>query len=109
MNRIITSCVLLVCLLTVLSCRQSPALAGKYRADSHTGSPPHPVLLLKEDGKGTWAFDSEDASFIWESKGSEVWLHAKTGGVVVGKLRPDRSIDITLPGTGSYHFTRDDS
>jgi hypothetical protein len=77
-------------------------------ADSHTGSPPHLVLLLKEDGKGTWALGSEDVSFIWESRGQEIWLHAKTGGVVVGKLRPNHTIDISLPGIGCFLFVRAD-
>lgn len=109
MSRKAGSLFLLFCILAVLSCRQTPALDGRYTAPSHTGSPPHPVLLLQEDGKGTWTYGSEDASFTWESRENEIWLHTKSGGVVVGKLRQDRSIDIDLPGIGSFHFVKADN
>lgn len=95
---------LIVCLLLgTLSCGPGRDLAGKYRA---AGGNPQPQLVLKADGKGAWKLDRDESPFTWEQKGDELLLHAKTGGVIVGKIDPNDAIDISLPGMDNFHFTR---
>ncbi|MFZ2448729.1 MAG: hypothetical protein WAW37_20395 [Syntrophobacteraceae bacterium] len=107
MRSLIIAPALLACLLLcTLSCDRGRDLAGKYTAVGPSGEGARLQLVLKGDGKGTWKLDREETSFTWEQRGSEVLLHAKTGGVIIGTLGKDDSIDISLPGMDSFHFTR---
>jgi hypothetical protein len=89
-----------------MSCSPDRELAGRYCASDPRGGQKDLVLELKEDGKGSWKMDHEDFVFTWEDRGAEVWLHSKSGGVIAGKVRDDRSIHIALPGVGSLRFER---
>jgi hypothetical protein len=107
MRSLIISPVLLACLLlTVLSCDRGRDISGKYKAADPAGNGAQSQLMLKIDGKGTWKVDREETQFTWEQKGDEVLLHSKTGGVIIGKLAPNDSIEISLPGMDNLHFTR---
>ncbi len=106
MRPIFTSMALIACLLlTVVSCDRGRDISGKYKADSPANGA-QSQLVLKVDGKGTWKVDREETQFTWEQRGDEVLLHSKTGGVITGKLTPNDSIEISLPGMDSLHFTR---
>jgi hypothetical protein len=96
---------LLCIVLTVSSCQRSQDFSGKYQALDASGSPSS-VLHLKPDGKGSWNVGQENVSFSWESRGEELLLHMKTGGVIVGKIDARDSILITLPGGEPFHFKR---
>lgn len=105
--RPIISMALIVCLfLAAVSCDRGRDISGKYKAAESPGSIAQSQLVLKADGKGTWKVDREETQFTWEQKGDEVLLHSKTGGVIVGKLAPNDSIEISLPGMDNLHFTR---
>lgn len=107
MRSLIVSSALISCLLLLaLSCDQGRDISGKYKAANLPGNGAQSQLVLKIDGKGTWKVDREETQFTWEQKGDEVLLHSKTGGVIIGKLAPNDSIEISLPGMDNLHFTR---
>ena len=97
---------LLPFLILSASCQPGRDLAGKYKAvDSQHGG--ETVFLdLKSDGKGSWKMGHDTASFTWEGKGKEVWLHLKVGGVIPGSIGEDGSISILLPGSEELRFER---
>ena len=104
-NRRIGPWVLLCFVLVVSSCQRNQDFSGKYQAFDPAGNP-SPVLQLKADGKGSWNVGHENVSFSWESRGDELLLHLKTGGLMVGKIDARDSILITLPGGEQFHFKR---
>jgi len=107
MRSIIITPALIACLfLTALSCDRGRDISGKYKAAGLPGNAMESQLVLNTDGKGTWKVDREETSFTWEQRGDEVLLHSKTGGVIIGKLAPNDSIEISLPGIDNFHFTR---
>lgn len=99
------TCLMLISLLLCgQSCRSSNELPGKYKANGDQSR--QIQLVLKSDGRGTWKIDREEASFTWELIGDEVILHSKGGGVIVGKVGKNESIEISLPGMENFRFTR---
>ncbi|MFP5211988.1 MAG: hypothetical protein ACLGPL_01275 [Acidobacteriota bacterium] len=97
---------LLVLLATLSSCQYENSLAGRYEAvDVSTGSKLH--LLLGSDGKGRWSLAREETLFTWEKKGDEVWLHSKTGGVLIGKIDEGGALYFNLPGIGEFRFEKE--
>ena len=102
LNRLV---VLIPFLLILASCQDSHELAGAYQArDAATSSTFQ--LVLGPDGKGHWTVSREEISFSWEKRGDEVWLHSRTGGVIVGKVGKDDCIDVALPGVGKFRFEK---
>lgn len=97
-------CIVLL-MLVLGSCSQGRDIAGRYEATNPSGGPPL-VLQLKNDGKGSWSIEKEDATFAWEHGGDEILLHSKSGGVIAGTLKIDGSIEINLPGVGVFRFLR---
>ncbi len=97
---------LLLLVLPAVSCGPNRDLAGRYEASDPRGGQKKLLLDLKEDGKGSWKMDHEDFAFTWEDRGGEIWLHSKSGGVIPGTVREDRSIQIALPGVGSFRFEK---
>jgi hypothetical protein len=98
----------LCCLVVGISCQPGSGrnLAGKYAAVDPRGGEKTLSLELKSDGKGSWKIDREDIAFTWEERGDELWLHAKSGGVIRGNVGRDRSIHISLPEVGGFRFER---
>jgi len=60
---------------------------------------------LKEDGFGLWRVADEEVSFRWNRMGSEIRLHTKEGGVIIGEIKGG-NLKITLPGKKSMSFKR---
>jgi hypothetical protein len=96
----------LICLVAGVSCQSGRDLAGKYTAVDPRSDKKILSLELKSDGKGSWKMDREEVPFTWEERGGELWLHAKSGGVIRGRIGTDRSIHIVLPDVGSFRFER---
>lgn len=99
------SLILILILLAPVSCGHKHDPAGKYEA-LHPSEAGTIQMLLKADGKGQWTIARENIPFSWELKGDAVWLHSRTGGVVVGKIQQDYSIDMDVPGAGRLLFKR---
>jgi hypothetical protein len=92
-------------LATIASCRPGSELIGTYHAnDPSTGAVLQ--LVLNAEGKGHWIVSRENIAFSWEARGNEVWLHSRTGGVVVGRIEKHDCIDVALPGVGRFRFER---
>ena len=87
-------------------CHSETPLAGVYRSSAGSDGSTVAEMKLEADGKGAWKVGKESTSFKWESRGPEVWLHYKSGGVVRGTVAPDHSIDIQVPGVGPIHFEK---
>ncbi len=98
--------ILLLVLCLLPGCSPGKPLAGTYRSTLAADGATRDELKLEADGKGVWRVGKETVSFKWESRGSEIWLHTRTGGVVRGTVTPDQSIDIQVPGVGPFHFER---
>lgn len=97
--------VLFLAFLTVLACEQSLHLAGQYEAIIPFDQDSVVTLILKADGKGSWNM-AEAVPFQWEARGGKVWLHTKSGGLIVGMLTETRTIEINLPGVGVLMFKK---
>ncbi len=103
------------------SCDTGDRYAGIYQSTEH----PENYIELKENGVGVWrviddeasfrwdvrdsvsvwrAIDDE-ASFTWDVRDSELRLHTRAGGVVIGKIQND-TLQISLPTQGIKYFKR---
>ncbi len=57
------------------------------------------------NGQGSWSIEEDNASFKWEIRENEIWLHTKSGGLIVGRIVGE-AIVINLPGVGEYYFKK---
>lgn len=89
-----------------IACSPERDPSGAYKASDTEGGNRVLRLDIKSDGKGTWKVDGDDMAFTWEIRGEELWLHARSGGVIRGRIEPDGSIRIPLPHVGTFHFER---
>lgn len=78
-------------------------LAGRYTATAQAG---HIFLTLREDGGGEWQAGGESVQFRWERRDGEIWLHARGGGVLAGRLQPG-GLEMELPQAGRLLFHRE--
>ncbi len=83
------------------SCDTGDRYAGVYQSAEH----PENHIELKENGVGVWRVSDDEASFRWDIRDSELRLHTRAGGVVIGKIQND-TIQITLPTQSIEHFKR---
>ena len=98
--------ILLISLLvSLLHCTGKEEWAGKYLASAAKEPTTAIHLELKDNGQGFWTREEEQVPFEWEVRGKEIWLHTRTGGLIVGKLRA-KSIEIHLPGAGVFLFKK---
>lgn len=93
---------MLVCLM-VWSCDPGPEWAGKYVAMDDSGTADAVALVLEPGGKGQWIAHQESTPLQWEERGGDVWLHFKTGGVVIARPHSaDRGLAVEIPGAASF-------
>ena len=87
-------------------CEERGRLSGRYVADiDENRLSPTISLELMDNGQGSWSTEEDSVSFKWEIRESEIWLHTKSGGVIVGKIVGE-TIEINLPGVGEYYFEK---
>ena len=105
-KRLVSAVVILLLTLS-LSCRPTVSHEGTYIAGGEDASAESVIVLdLKENGKGCWQKKDEKVPFRWKvHKGSELRLHLKLGGIVLGKIS-DGTVEITLPGTEKLSFKK---
>jgi hypothetical protein len=103
-SRLMSALAAVLLLLTLAACSgDDSALPGRYAG----ATPEGPVSLeLKDNGKGTWSTPDEDIAVAWELRSGEVWLHTKSGGVVVCAVQPDRTLSAKVPGVGQIILSR---
>jgi hypothetical protein len=86
----------------LISCGPTESYEGSYVVEGGAGVP-EMLVELREDGTGVWKRGYERVSFNWGTKGEQLRLHFKDGGVVVGN-RKNGGFEAILPGTGKLTF-----
>ena len=90
---------MLICL-TICSCGGSAGWEGKYATLQPSDRTAALTLILEAGGKGQWIIDQESTPLQWEERGGDVWLHFKTGGVIIGKRdSADQALTVEIPGS----------
>ena len=79
-------------------------MEGKYQSSSE--SPLFVLLDLQPSGQGTWETAMDMVAFRWQQRDKEIWLHTRTGGVVIGTIVDKSKLRISLPGVGPITFER---
>ncbi len=88
------------------SCERADRYVGTYLAQpGEVSERSETFIALKENGLGVWRVVDDEASFRWDTKGDEIRLHTKSGGVITGKIQDD-ALKIALPGRSVRHFKR---
>jgi hypothetical protein len=89
--------------LLTASCESRSNWEGRY-----VGQPAHDpagvvALTLQAGGKGQWMADQESTPLRWEERGGALWLHLKTGAVVLARPSPaEQTLSVELPGVGVF-------
>ena len=93
---------MLVCIATIWSCGTGPDWGGKYMAVHQSDSAPAVTLILAAGGKGQWIIEQESTPLQWEERSGALWLHFKTGGVMIAKPNPaDQTLTVEIPSADS--------
>jgi hypothetical protein len=101
-------CLIVLCLLLLLSCQGKERYGGVYKAVPNGTVKEEIILELKANGEGSWRMGSKDSSeipVVWYLKHGQLRVDTKEGGVIVGKIEND-SIQMTLPGFGPLTFRK---
>lgn len=89
------------------SCESRSLWEGRYVGQAGQGSDGEVALTLQAGGKGQWMADQESTPLRWEERNGALWLHLKTGGVVVAKAIPlEKALVFELPGGVSLLLRR---
>jgi hypothetical protein len=57
------------------------------------------TLTLQNGGKGQWMAKQESTPLRWEERSGALWLHLKTGGVIVAQPVPtEKALSLQIPG-----------
>lgn len=84
------------------ACESKPSWEGRYAGQSGQGPAGSVTLVLQAGGKGQWTADQESTLLRWEERSGALWLHLKTGGVMVAQPVPgQQALTLELPGVGS--------
>ena len=95
-------------LLFALSCTPREHYAGTYSSPALSSPKQSEVVIeLKEDGQGLWRTLDQEVSFRWSTRGGEIRLHTRDGGVIIGKIN-DKSLQIKLPGARTVSFKKEE-
>jgi len=86
-------------------CAEQPDMAGTYQQVSIAAPRSHSIIELKDNNEGVWETDIDAISFRWSIRDDEVWLHTKTGGLIIARIT-DQGFIIELPEAGSFEFHR---
>ncbi len=73
--------------------------------NSHSPGLPSIVLELGANGQGSWQAQEDIVQFKWDTRGDEIFLHTRAGGVVAGSMK-EEGIHLALPGLGKFVFKR---
>ncbi|MGD9975685.1 MAG: hypothetical protein AB7S77_21720 [Desulfatirhabdiaceae bacterium] len=83
------------------ACESRTGWEGRYVSPETGASSPAISLTLQADGKGLWQVDQESTPIRWEKRQGALWLHVRTGGVLIADIQPGQNtITVRLPGSG---------
>jgi len=91
-------------LIVNFSCDRKEGYIGIYVAQGEDVSKTSEIEL-KENGEGVWRVLDDETSFVWSVSKSEIRLHTKSGGVIIGKIK-GTIIEIALPGRSVMYFKK---
>lgn len=81
-------------------CESGSGWDGRYVSPAADG--PVVTLTLQADGKGLWMVDQESTPVRWKKRQGALWLHVKTGGVLIARpLNNEKTLSVSLPGGGA--------
>jgi len=102
-------CLVVLCLLLLLSCEAREQYAGTYKAMPNEMVKQEIMLELKANGEGLWRVGSKDVFTetpeVWYLKHGDLRVDTKEGGVILGKIEKD-TIEMTLPALGPLTFKK---
>lgn len=102
MNRAHRLLALLLIGLLSWACESKPSREGRYVGPAGQGLAAPVTLELQAGGKGQWTAEQESTPLRWEERRGALWLHLKSGGVLVAQPVPaEQALTLELPGVGS--------
>ncbi|MBI5589182.1 MAG: hypothetical protein HY881_01735 [Deltaproteobacteria bacterium] len=82
------------------ACKSDSGWQGRYV--SQAAECASVTLTLQADGKGLWVVDQESTPVRWQKRQGALWLHVKTGGVLIAQpLDNEKELSVSLPGGGN--------
>jgi len=101
MTRAIFWCVCLVIAgLVFCACESTSGWEGRYVSPAAEGAVV--TLTLQADGKGLWVVDQESTPVRWKKRQGALWLHVRSGGVLIAQLlENEKALSVSLPGGGN--------
>ena len=77
-------------------------MGGEIHGCTQSDSAAAVTLILAAGGKGQWIIDQESTPLQWEERSGALWLHFKTGGVMIAKPNPaDQTLTVEIPSADS--------
>jgi hypothetical protein len=101
MKRAVFRVVLLVIAgLVFCACESGSGWEGRYVSPATEGA--LVTLTLQADGNGLWVVDQESTPVRWKKRQGALWLHVKSGGVLIAQpLDNEKALSVSLPGGGN--------
>jgi hypothetical protein len=91
---------LLIAGLVFCACESGSGWEGRYISPATEGA--QVTLTLQADGKGLWMVDQESTPVRWKMRQGALWLHVKSGGVLIAQpIDNEKALSVSLPG-GTY-------
>jgi hypothetical protein len=92
------------------ACESKLSWEGRYAGPPGQGAVGTVTLVLQAGGKGQWMAEQESTPLRWEERSGALWLHLKTGGVLVAQPVPSQQVlTLDLPGVGALTLRKDRS
>jgi hypothetical protein len=84
------------------ACESVSVWEGRYVGQTGQDPAGAVTLILQSGGKGQWVADQESTPLRWEERSGALWLHLKTGGVIVAQtISAEKALSLQLPGMGT--------
>ena len=91
--------------LVFVGCESDAGWEGRYVSSATEGTAV--TLTLQADGKGLWMVDQESTPVRWKKRQCALWLHVKTGGVLIAQpMDNEKVLSVSLPGDGNILLTK---
>lgn len=83
------------------ACDSRSSWEGRYVGQPGQDPAGTVTLLLQAGGKGQWVAEQESTPLRWEERSGALWLHLKSGGVMVAQTMPaEKALGLEIPGIG---------